>query len=112
MKTATYVPDTRDESDWQDHKAFSGARSWIAVPLVVSDSVVGLLSIGNKQPRAFTTQHFHLAKLLAIPAAVAIHNARLYEWAKIYAAERQTLLKKLDQTTDKSAHAPRGRFAN
>jgi len=112
MKTATYVPDTRDESDWQDHKAFSGARSWIAVPLVVSDSVVGLLSIGSKQPRAFTTQHFHLAKLLAIPAAVAIHNARLYEWAKIYAAERQTLLKKLDQTTDKSADAPRGRFAN
>ncbi len=112
LKRAMYVPDTREESDWRDHKAFSGARSWIAVPLVVSDSVVGLLSIGSKQPRAFTTQHLHLAKLLAIPAAVAIHNARLYEWAQIYAAERQTLLKKLDQTADKNAAPLRGHFPN
>jgi PAS domain S-box-containing protein len=112
LKRATHVPDTREESEWRDHKAFPGVRAWIAVPLVVSDSVVGLLSIGHKHPRAFTTRHFHLAKLLAIPAAVAIHNARLYEWAQIYAAERQTLLKKLDQTTDKNVDPPRGRFPN
>jgi PAS domain S-box-containing protein len=112
LKRAVYVPDTRAETEWRDHKAFSGVRSWIAVPLVVSDSVVGLLSIGNKQPRAFTTRHFHLAKLLAIPAAVAIHNARLYEWAQIYAAERQTLLKKLDQTADKNSDPQRERLPN
>ena len=111
-KRATYVPDTRVESEWHDHKAFCGARSWIAVPLVVSDSVVGLLSIGCKQARAFTTRHFHLAKLLAIPAAVAIHNARLYEWAQIYAAERQTLLKKLDQATEKGVDPSRGPYPN
>ena len=112
LKKAIYVPDTREESDWRDHKAVSGVRSWIAVPLVVSDSVLGLLSIGSKQPRECTTQHFHLAKLLGIPAAVAIHNARLYEWAQIYAVERQTLLKKLDATTDKNADPQRGRFPN
>jgi PAS domain S-box-containing protein len=112
LKRAMYVPDTRAENEWREHKAFSGVRSWIAVPLVVSDSVVGLLSIGCKQPRAFTTRHFHLAKLLGIPAAVAIHNARLYEWAQIYAAERQALLKKLDQVSDKSPDSPRGRFPN
>ena len=112
LKKAIYVPDTREESDWCDHKAFSGVRSWIAVPLVVSDSVLGLLSIGSKQPRAFSNRHFHLAKLLGIPAAVAIHNARLYEWAQIYAAERQTLLRKLDETADKNADPQRGRFPN
>jgi PAS domain S-box-containing protein len=112
LKRATYIPDTRAEQEWRDHKAFSGVRSWIVVPLVVSDSVVGLLSIGSKQPRAFTARHFHLAKLLAIPAAVAIHNARLYEWAQIYAAERQALLKKLDQAADKSADPRRGDFPN
>jgi PAS domain S-box-containing protein len=112
LKRAIYVPDTRAESEWRDHKAFSGVRSWIAVPLVACDSVVGVLSVGSKQPRAFTTRHLHLAKLLAIPAAVAIHNARLYEWAQIYAAERQTLLKKLDQTADKNADPPRDRFTN
>jgi PAS domain S-box-containing protein len=111
-KRATYIPDTRVESEWRDHKAFCGARAWIAIPLVVSDSVVGLLSIGCKQPRAFTTRHFHLAKLLAIPAAVAIHNARLYEWAQIYAVERQALLKKLDQATNKGGNPSHGRFPN
>jgi hypothetical protein len=45
---------------------------------------------------SFTAERLRLAKLLAIPAAVAIHSARLYEWARIYAAERQTLLKKAD----------------
>ena len=112
LKRAVYVPDIRTENEWRDHKAFSGVRSWMAVPLVVSDSVVGVFSIGSKQPRAFTTRHLHLAKLLAIPAAVAIHNARLYEWAQIYAAERQTLLKKLDQTSNKGIDPPRGRFPN
>jgi PAS domain S-box-containing protein len=112
LKRAMYVPDTREETDWRDHKAVSGVRSWIAIPLVVSDSVLGLLSIGSKQPRAFTTRHFQLAKLLGIPAAVAIHNARLYEWAQIYAAERQTLLKKLDETADKNTDPSRGRFPN
>lgn len=112
LKRAIYIPDTQAEHKWNDHKAFSGVRSWMAVPLVVSDSVVGLLSIGSKQPRAFTTRHFHLAKLLGIPAAVAIHNARLYEWAQIYAAERQALLKKLDQTTARNADSAPGRLTN
>jgi PAS domain S-box-containing protein len=110
LKRAMYIPDTRAENEWRDHRAFSGVRSWIAAPLVVSDSVVGVFSIGSKQPRAFTTRHFHLAKLLAIPAAVAIHNARLYEWAQIYSAERQTLLKKLEHIGEKNSDPPRGRF--
>jgi PAS domain S-box-containing protein len=112
LKKAMYVPDTREEIDWHDHKAFAGVRSWMAIPLVVSDSVLGLLSIGSKRPRAFTARHFHLAKLLGIPAAVAIHNARLYQWAQIYAVERQSLLKKLDETTEKSANPMRERFPN
>ena len=112
QKKPVSVLDTREAGDWHDHRAFSGVRSWIAVPLVVSDSVLGLLSVGSRQPRAFTAQHFRLTKLLAISAAVAIHNARLYEWAQIYAMERQTLLKKLDETKDKTVDPSRGRFPN
>jgi len=97
LKKGLHLADTREESEWREHKALAGVRSWIAVPLVASDTVLGLFSIGSKLPRAFTTEHFRLAKLLAIPAAVAIHNARLYEWAQIYAAERQSLLKKIDE---------------
>ena len=115
LKKGLYLPDTREEGEWREHKALAGVRSWIAVPLVVSESVLGLLSIGSKRPRAFTTEHFRLAKLLAIPAAVAIHNARLYEWAQIYAAERQSLLRKLDETPKNSQQdvaSPRGDAAS
>jgi PAS domain S-box-containing protein len=100
MKKGLHLADTREETEWREHKALAGVRSWIAVPLVASETVLGLFSIGSKLPRAFTTEHFRLAKLLAIPAAVAIHNARLYEWAQIYAAERQSLLRKLDGSSN------------
>jgi PAS domain S-box-containing protein len=96
LKKSMHLADTREEADWRETKALANIRCWIAVPLVVSDSVLGFLSIGDTRPDSFTTEHFRLAKSLAIPAAVAIHNARLYEWAEIYAAERQSLLKKAD----------------
>jgi len=62
----------------------------------MSDTVLGLLSIGCTEPGVLTLDHFRMAKSLAIPAAAAIHNARLYEWAQIYAKERKTLLEKVD----------------
>jgi PAS domain S-box-containing protein len=96
LKKSVYLSDTREETNWPDLKPLANIRCWIGVPLVVSDSVLGLLSVGSTGPRTFTTEHFRLAKSLAIPAAVAIHNARLYEWAEIYAAERQSLLNKAD----------------
>jgi PAS domain S-box-containing protein len=96
LKKNVHLSDVREESDWRETRALANVRSWIAVPLVVGKSVLGLLSIGNTRTRAFTTEHFRLAKSVAIPASVAIHNARLYEWAEIYAAERQSLLEKAD----------------
>jgi PAS domain S-box-containing protein len=92
------LDDTREESDWREHKAFPNTRSWLAVPLVSAEAVIGLLSIGSAQPHFFTAEHFRMAKSLAIPAAVAIQNARLYEWAAIYAAERKTLLSKINES--------------
>jgi GAF domain-containing protein len=87
-----FLPDTPGETERTEIKPLGQVRSWLCVPLVTSDCVLGLLSIGNSRPQTFTTEHFRLAKSLAVPAAVAIHNARLYEWAEIYAEERQELL--------------------
>jgi PAS domain S-box-containing protein len=114
-KKSVHLADTRDEKEWRDHKAFPSVRSWLAVPLVSSDAVVGMLSIGSAKPGFFTTEHFRMAKSLAIPAAAAIQNARLYEWAAIYAAERKTLLRKLNdspKTSEFDEELPPGRFTN
>jgi PAS domain S-box-containing protein len=90
------VPDTRSGAEWTEHPAFAGVRCWMGVPLFASGQVLGILSVGSSTVGKFTTEHFRLAKSLAIPAAVAIQNARLYERAEIYAAQLQLRLKQLD----------------
>jgi GAF domain-containing protein len=87
------VTHTLKEVDWRETKALREVRCWIGVPLIVGDLVLGLLSIGNAKPRTFTMEHFRLAKLLAVPIALVVRNARLREWAAIYAAERESLIK-------------------
>jgi PAS domain S-box-containing protein len=92
------IPDTHDEREWTNTKVFAGIRSWIAVPLLASGNILGLLSIGTSERNAFTPEHLRLAKSLAIPAAAAIQNARLYERAEIYASELELRLEELKQT--------------
>jgi PAS domain S-box-containing protein len=94
------VADTQTESDWRNHRAFVGIRSWLGVPLMASGEVLGVLSVGSSDAHKFTAEHFRLAKSLAIPAAVAIRNARLYERAEIYAAELQCRLQQIDDSGD------------
>jgi PAS domain S-box-containing protein len=60
--------------------------------------VLGVLSLGDMLAHTFTQEHLRLAKSLAIPAAVAIQNARLYERAEIYGVELEQRLVDLHQT--------------
>jgi GAF domain-containing protein len=46
----------------------------------------------HAKPEQFTAEHLRLAACLAIPATVAIENARLYEQAEIYSAELEKRL--------------------
>jgi PAS domain S-box-containing protein len=80
-------------SEWREIPPFAGARSWLGVPLVAGGHVLGILSLGAKAPSVFTPEHLRLAKSLAVPAAVAIQNARTHERAEIYAAELELRLR-------------------
>ena len=81
------VSDTKQEKEWRALRGSGQLRSWLCVPLVASRQMLGLLSLGHPVPDSFTHEHLRLAKSVAIPAAAAIQNARLYECAKIYGAE-------------------------
>ena len=102
-RRSAFVPDIEKEQDWEDAGVLQGVRSWICVPLVASterpssEQVLGLLSVGHSRPGAFSAEHFRVAQSLAISAAVAIQNARLYERAEIYAAELEALIGKQGQ---------------
>jgi PAS domain S-box-containing protein len=52
---------------------------------------------GHTDPNRFTEDHLRRAQLLAIPAAAAIQNSRLYERAAIYGEELERRVKDLRQ---------------
>lgn len=97
-KNSLLISDTNEEPEWSRFKGHAHMRSWLCVPLVASQQVLGLLSLGDAHPGFFTREHLRLAKSLAIPAAVAIQNARLYECAEIYSTELEQRLADLEQT--------------
>jgi len=61
-------------------------------------AILGVLSLSTNVSKVFAAEHLRLAKLLSIPAAVAIQNARMYERAEIYAAELEDRLRELQET--------------
>ncbi len=66
-------------------------RSWLGVPLLARDRVVGALSVQAAQPRAFNANHRRFLESLASQVAVALENARLYHEA-LELAERLSAL--------------------
>jgi PAS domain S-box-containing protein len=108
-KIPVLIPDTATQPEWQNFKGYSQMRSWLCVPLIASQRVLGLLSLVDTRAQAFSQEHLRLAKSLAIPAAVAIQNARLYERAEIYAAELEQRLGDLEQSQNALRQAEESR---
>ena len=97
-KKAMLLSDVARETDWRGTPPLDQLRSWLGIPLLAAGHVQGILSLGSEIPAVFTTEHLRLAKSLAIPAAVAIQNARTHQRAEIYAAELEARLRELQQT--------------
>jgi len=95
-KKSVHATDAANEGDWREIKCLGKVGSCMAVPLVVGEMLQGLLLVVSVNPGTFTKEHFRLTKLLAIPFAVAVHRARLREWAHIYADERAELIKRAE----------------
>lgn len=111
-KSSLLIPDTTKEPAWANFMGHAQIRSWLCVPLVASQKVLGLLSLADTRCCFFTTEHLRLAKSLAIPAAVAIQNARLYERAEIYAFELEQRLADLANTERALQQAEEGRASS
>ena len=89
------MADTKQEPGWQTFAGHAQFRSWLLVPLLASEEFLGFLSVGHLEPNHFTEDHLRRAELLAIPAAAAIQNARLYSTAEIYGSELEKRLSDL-----------------
>jgi PAS domain S-box-containing protein len=87
-------------------RIFSYVRSWMGVPLVLKERVLGMVVLVYREPNYYTTHHAGLALAIANQAAVAIENARLYEQAREVAAleERQRLARELHDSVSQALY--------
>jgi signal transduction histidine kinase len=76
---------------------FRNIHSWMGIPLISHDQLIGVLRLDHREPGHFTSAHADLGVAFANQAAVAIENARFYEQAKKLAVfeERQKIARDL-----------------
>ncbi|HYM69252.1 MAG TPA: GAF domain-containing protein [bacterium] len=82
-----YARDPRRRPDSQQALGADVVRSVLVAPMVAAGTVLGTLHLIKRIPRYFTPYHERVVTTLAAQAALAIHNARLYE------ASRRTLVR-------------------
>jgi PAS domain S-box-containing protein len=70
-------------------------QSGLYVPLRLFNRTLGCISVESDQPGAFTQEDEHLLVTLAVQAAVAIDNARLFQNAQNELAERKRVEEEL-----------------
>jgi signal transduction histidine kinase len=58
-------------------------RSWIGVPMLAQERVIGLISVGSFTPNTYTDDHASTVFALARQAAIAVENARLHADSEI-----------------------------
>ncbi len=83
------------ETAWKLSPCNASTRSWLAVPFVAADNVVGLFGLGKEQPDFYTAEHLQLAEALAGQAAVAVQNAWLFAQLRTGRERLQTLSRQL-----------------
>jgi PAS domain S-box-containing protein len=93
-----YISDTARDTRWQIIQGVEWVRSYIGVPLVVSDEIIGFLNAGHSEPNFFDEKHVRILESLAHHASVAIQNARLLN-------ELKNALEKEQGMRDQLVHA-------
>jgi signal transduction histidine kinase len=82
-------------------------KSWLGVPMLVSDQVTGILSVQNlEREDAFDESDVHLLQTFAASMSIAIENVRLHEQETRLAIleERQRLARELHDSVTQSLY--------
>jgi signal transduction histidine kinase len=78
VRNAQTDPRTRDPEFFRKH----GLVSYLGVPLVAKDEILGVLSFYTKEEHEFSNEEVNFLSTLADQAAIAIQNSQLYEEIK------------------------------
>jgi signal transduction histidine kinase len=73
------IPDVANDPSFKQLDGLPLDHSWLGVPLITKDRVIGMLSLTRREAAAFTQEDIHLVLAFAGQAAVALENASLYD---------------------------------
>ncbi len=80
------------------HVGGTPTRSFVGVPMIVRDKVIGVMSMQSYLPNFYSEEQIRLFETIANQAAIAIENSRLYEAAHQEISERREAQKALQDT--------------
>ncbi|MCA9896982.1 MAG: PAS domain-containing protein [Ardenticatenaceae bacterium] len=112
-----YIADLRqDEALVEAYESASGApldktfpyiRSWMGVPLIMRGQVLGMLSLAHRQIGYYEEKDAQLAQDFANQAAIAMHNAELYQQAQktAVADERSRIARELHDSVTQAIYS-------
>lgn len=88
-KQPVIITNLLDEPAVEDREFYErhGLVSFLCVPLVIKDEVIGSLGFYTAEEHEFSADEVNFAVTLAGQAAIAIHNSQLYERTSRQAAE-------------------------
>lgn len=110
-----YVPNMHDPKAQRTYPylmvGVAPTVSYVGTPMIIGGRVVGVLSIQSVQPDAYTPEQIRLLETVAMQAAVAVENARLYDALHKELEEREAaeerlrnLNQQLEQALEQARH--------
>lgn len=91
-KTPLAINDVQERTDWQQVTGLRLTRSWMGLPLIRLDRVIGMLSLSRTEVYPYNDDQLALASAFASQAAIAIENARLYHDVQTVSQQLEALV--------------------
>jgi PAS domain S-box-containing protein len=79
----------------QERLLAAGLRSYMGVPLLFQDELIGSLNLAASSAHAFSLEHAEIVRHVTAPLAIAIQNARLFDQVRAGRERLQVLSQRL-----------------
>jgi PAS domain S-box-containing protein len=78
-KNSILLGETTSAEEWGNKEGWEWVKSFLSVPILLDDKVIGFINLLDKNPGTFNDEHCDQLSAFASQASMAIENARLFE---------------------------------